>query len=91
MGTADKHLLDTQRIFSEIGDRVMSLEDARESNANMAGFLQTLLQWQHTLAESAEPHTGSQSSNNSLRSASAPTPHSHLKAPSIAASPMEKG
>jgi hypothetical protein len=62
MDPRDALLADTQRKFAEFADR-LTLEEARECQANIAGFLRLLIEWQ-SRAEDQTPLPSSDPTDN---------------------------
>ena len=74
MDPRDELLADTQRKFAEFADR-LTLEEARECQANIVGFLRLLIEWQSR----AEDQTPSPSSDPTDNDDSALHSHSQRK------------
>lgn len=62
MDPRDELLGDTQRKFAEFANR-LTLEEARECQANIAGFLRLLIEWQ-SRAEDQTPSPSSDPTDN---------------------------
>jgi hypothetical protein len=84
MDLRDDLLADTQRIFAEFADR-LTLEQSRECQANIVGFLRLLTEWQIR----AEDQTASPSSAPTGSSDLTAPPHpQNKKIPSLRARPL---
>ncbi len=74
MDPRDELLADTQRKFAKFADR-LTLEEARECQANIAGFFRLLIEWQSR----AEDQTSSPSSDPTDNDDSTLRSHSQRK------------
>ena len=64
MDPRDELLADTQRKFAELADR-LTLEEARECQANITGLLRLLIEWQ-SRAEDQTPSPNSDTTDNDI-------------------------
>jgi hypothetical protein len=82
MDPRDELLADTQRLFTEVADR-LTLEQSRQCQTNMVGFLRLLTEWQssaenQTPSRNSDPTTSGQSTLSShSQKARVPSLHTH--------------